>query len=87
MSKLADVYGIQSVRVSTSQALENALDAAFKLKQPAFVDGIVGSIADRAPPVHSWLKRKGVDPEHIGQTLEYKHFETASVPAITRSAQ
>jgi acetolactate synthase-1/2/3 large subunit len=66
MSKLAAVYGIRAFRVETPEELENALSEAFSLNEPIFVDIAVESIADRLPPVFSWLKKVGADPEAVG---------------------
>lgn len=66
MSKLAEVYGIRSFRVETPAQLESALEAAFRLGAPSFLDVAVESIADRLPPVFSWLTKVGADPEAIG---------------------
>jgi acetolactate synthase I/II/III large subunit len=66
MSRLAAVYGIRSFRVETPEQLETALREAFALDEPVFVDIVVESIADRLPPVFSWLKKVGVDPAAIG---------------------
>ena len=66
MSKLAAVYGIRSFRVETPAQLETALREAFALSEPVFVDVAVESIADRLPPVFSWLKKVGADPAAIG---------------------
>jgi acetolactate synthase-1/2/3 large subunit len=66
MSKLAAVYGIRSFRVETPAKLETALREAFALSEPVFVDVAVESIADRLPPVFSWLKKVGADPAAIG---------------------
>ena len=65
-SGLADVYGIRSFRVETPTQLETALREAFMLSEPVFVDVAVESIADRLPPVFSWLKKVGADPAAIG---------------------
>ena len=66
MSKLAAVYGIRSFRVETPEQLEAALLEAFALSETVFVDVAVESIADRLPPVFSWLKKVGADPAAIG---------------------
>jgi len=65
MSKLADVYGIRSYRVETPEQLEAALQEAFSLDEPVFVDVAVESIADRLPPVFGWLTKAGLDPEAV----------------------
>ena len=66
MSKLAAIYGIRSFRVETPQELELALREAFQLDEPVFIDAVVESIADRLPPVFSWLKNAGLDPAAVG---------------------
>jgi len=47
---------LRSFRVERSQELELALHEAFLLDEPVFIDAVVESIADRLPPVLSWLK-------------------------------
>lgn len=66
MSKLAEVYGIRSFRVDTIEQLEDALSRSFSSQELCFIDVAVESIADRLPPVYSWLKKFGVDPGIIG---------------------
>jgi acetolactate synthase-1/2/3 large subunit len=66
MSKLAAVYGIRSFRVETPAQLETAMREAFALSEPVFIDVAVESIADRLPPVFSWLKKVGADPAAVG---------------------
>ena len=66
MSKLAGVYGIKSYRAETPDSLDTALAEAFALNEPLFIEVAVTSIADRMPPVFSWLKKVGADPEAIG---------------------
>ncbi|MEO5756921.1 MAG: thiamine pyrophosphate-binding protein [Mesorhizobium sp.] len=66
MSKLAAVYGIRNFRVDTTEELEHALEQAFASQEPCFIDVAVESIADRLPPVYSWLTKFGVDPGVIG---------------------
>ena len=66
MSRLAAVYGIRSFRVETPAQLETALREAFALSEPVFIDVVVESIADRLPPVFSWLKKVGADPSAVG---------------------
>jgi acetolactate synthase-1/2/3 large subunit len=78
MSKLADVYGIRSFRVQTSAELEIAFAAAFSCEEPVFVDVVVESIADRLPPVFSWLTKSGIDPEDIRKGLRQ-----AAQPALS----
>lgn len=66
MSRLAAVYGIRSWRVETPEQLETAFAEAFALAEPVFIDIAVESIADRLPPVFSWLKKVGADPSAVG---------------------
>jgi acetolactate synthase-1/2/3 large subunit len=35
--------------------------AAIVHNEPAFIDAVVESIANRYPPVFSWLRRRGTD--------------------------
>lgn len=65
MSRLAQVYGIRGYRVETADELEQAFAEAFALQEPVFIDIVVESIADRLPPVFSWLQKVGEDPEAI----------------------
>ncbi|MCP8895105.1 thiamine pyrophosphate-binding protein [Shinella daejeonensis] len=62
MDRLADVYGIRSFRVETPEEFESALVAAFGHDGPCFIDVVVESIANRLPPVYSWLQKTGVNP-------------------------
>jgi acetolactate synthase-1/2/3 large subunit len=65
MSRLAQVYGIRAYRVESGDELEQALAEAFALHEPVFLDIVVESIADRLPPVFSWLQKVGADPEAV----------------------
>lgn len=65
MSKLAAVYGIRSFHIETPEALDAALAEAVALDEPVFLDLVVESIADRLPPVHSWHRLIGIDPESV----------------------
>ncbi len=71
MSKLAEVYGMRGIRVETAAQLDAALAEAFALSEPVFIDVVVESIADRLPPVHSWLRKAGVDPEALGVQAQF----------------
>ena len=42
--------------------LETALDEAFAMDGPCFIDIVVESLAERVPPVYSWLRKRGADP-------------------------
>jgi acetolactate synthase-1/2/3 large subunit len=48
--------------VETPGELGPALEAAFACDGPCLLDLHVESLADRVPPVYSWLKRRGKDP-------------------------
>jgi acetolactate synthase-1/2/3 large subunit len=48
---------------TTPDQFDHALEQAFEWKKgPCFIDVHVESIADRVPPVSSWLTKKGRDP-------------------------
>src|SRR6266480_302850 len=64
-SRIAREFGFRAWHVRTHTELEEALDDAFSLNEPAFLDVVVESIADRYPPVFSWLRRSGSDPMRI----------------------
>ncbi len=61
-SRIAEAFGLRAWRATDAESLDRALDEAFAFDGPAFVDVVVESIADVAPPVVSWLRRAGVDP-------------------------
>jgi len=54
MSVLASAFGIKSYRVETADALEEALNDAFKHQRPAFIDVVAISEVVELPPVLSW---------------------------------
>jgi acetolactate synthase-1/2/3 large subunit len=68
-SRIAHEFGLRAWHVRTQTELEEALDAAFSLSEPAFLDVVVESIADRYPPVLSWLRRSGADPMRISDPV------------------
>ncbi len=50
----------------TADEVDIALAEAFAWKDgPCFVDIHVESIADRVPPVYSWLLKRGEDPLNL----------------------
>jgi acetolactate synthase-1/2/3 large subunit len=71
MRRLAEVYGIRGYRIETPAQLESSLEEAFSLNEPCFLDIAVESIADRLPPVFSWLKKVGADPEAVGTQAQF----------------
>lgn len=60
--KIAEAFGIRSFQVHNLEELEDAFDKAFDHDGPSFIDIIVESLAQRVPPVFSWLRKRGEDP-------------------------
>ena len=61
-SAVAEAFGLKAWHVTDMDELDRALDEAFAYDGPCFVDIVVESLADRVPPVYSWLRRRGEDP-------------------------
>jgi acetolactate synthase-1/2/3 large subunit len=60
---IAEAFGLKAWTAKNSDELEIALAEAFAHKTgPCFIDVHVESIADRVPPVYSWLNKRGKDP-------------------------
>ncbi len=59
---IGEAFGLKSWTVRTSDELATTLDEAFQFDGPCLLDIHVESIADRVPPVYSWLSRRGRDP-------------------------
>ncbi|SCK22940.1 acetolactate synthase-1/2/3 large subunit [Variovorax sp. HW608] len=59
---IAEAFDIRSWTVETPEQLALALDEAFAYDGPCLMDIRVESLADRVPPVYSWLNKKGRDP-------------------------
>ncbi|MGH8787635.1 MAG: thiamine pyrophosphate-binding protein [Cupriavidus necator] len=59
---IAEAFDIQAWTVTTPQELVMALEEAFAYDGPCLLDIRIESIADRVPPVYSWLSKKGRDP-------------------------
>jgi acetolactate synthase I/II/III large subunit len=59
---IAEAFDIKAWTVTTPDALIAALDEAFAYDGPCLLDIHVESLADRVPPVYSWLTKKGSDP-------------------------
>jgi len=60
---IAEAFDMTAWTAKTPEELEVALEKAFAHKQgPCFIDIHVESLADRVPPVYSWLTKKGEDP-------------------------
>jgi acetolactate synthase I/II/III large subunit len=61
-AKIAAAYGIRSWHVTDAAGLDAALDAALAEPGPAFIDLVVESIAEIAPPMFGLTRRLGHDP-------------------------
>ena len=59
---IAEAFGIKAWTVTTPDELIQALDEAFGYDGPCLMDIHIESLADRVPPVYSWLARKNLDP-------------------------
>ncbi|MDG4719753.1 MULTISPECIES: thiamine pyrophosphate-binding protein [Thalassospira] len=60
---IAEAFDMTAWTAKTPAELEDALEKAFAHKNgPCFIDIHVESLADRVPPVYSWLTKKGEDP-------------------------
>ena len=54
--------------VKSSVELEAALKQGFDCESPSLLDIHVESLAERVPPVYSWLAKRGEDP--LSSTIE-----------------
>jgi len=59
---IAEAFGLKAWTVTTPEQLDKYLAEAFAYNGPCFLDIHVESIADRVPPVYSWLSKRGRDP-------------------------
>lgn len=59
---IAEAFGIKAWTATTPDELILAIKEAFEYEGPCLIDIHVESLADRVPPVYSWLSKKGVDP-------------------------
>ncbi|MFC6462997.1 thiamine pyrophosphate-binding protein [Paracoccus aerius] len=60
---IAAAFGMQAWTAKTPEQLDTALAGAFAhTSGPCFIDVHVESLADRVPPVYSWLTKRGEDP-------------------------
>jgi acetolactate synthase I/II/III large subunit len=59
---IAEAFGLKAWTATNPEELVKAFDEAFKFDGPCLIDVHVESIADRVPPVYSWLRKKGRDP-------------------------
>ncbi|SDI54540.1 thiamine pyrophosphate-binding protein [Alloyangia pacifica] len=60
---IAEAFGLTAWTAKDAASLDDALKQAFDhTKGPCLIDIHVESIADRVPPVYSWLSKMGKDP-------------------------
>lgn len=60
---IAEAFGVKAWTAKNSKDLDFALAEAFAYENgPCLIDIHVESIADRVPPVYSWLSKRGKDP-------------------------
>ncbi|WP_429819851.1 thiamine pyrophosphate-binding protein [Ensifer sp. B1-9] len=60
---IAEAYGLKAWTAKTGAELDKALVEAFDYDLgPCLIDVHIESIADRVPPVYSWLTKRGDDP-------------------------
>lgn len=60
---IAEAYGLKAWTAKTGAELDKALAEAFDYDLgPCLIDVHIESIADRVPPVYSWLTKRGDDP-------------------------
>ncbi|MGR3410007.1 MAG: thiamine pyrophosphate-binding protein [Paracoccus sp. (in: a-proteobacteria)] len=63
---IAKAFGVEAWTARTPGELDDALAAAFAYTSgPCLIDVHVESIADRVPPVYSWLTKRGQDPMEL----------------------
>ena len=71
---IAEAFDVKAWTATNSRELDSALAAAFAYHQgPCLIDIHVESIADRVPPVYSWLNKRGKDPLSI-EAEEVRYF-------------
>jgi len=61
--KVAQGFGLEARAVTTPDELDQALEEAFSLEGPVFIDVMRESEAEEYPPVYSWLKAAENRPE------------------------
>lgn len=60
---IAEAYGLKAWTAKTGADLDKVLAEAFDYELgPCLIDVHIESIADRVPPVYSWLTKRGDDP-------------------------
>ena len=58
-SLVAEGFGLTTFKAESAAELEAALQDAFSMNGPVFIDAITEPEVDRLPPVYSWLKAAG----------------------------
>ncbi|WP_413206134.1 thiamine pyrophosphate-binding protein [Rhodospirillum sp. A1_3_36] len=59
---IGEAFGVKSWTAETSEQLDAALAEGFEMNAPCLIDIRVESLADRVPPVYSWLRKRERDP-------------------------
>ena len=63
---IAEAFDMKAFTARSAEQFEQALAEAFAhTNGPSFIDVHVESIADRVPPVYSWLTKRGEDPLNL----------------------
>ncbi|GHC72319.1 thiamine pyrophosphate-binding protein [Limoniibacter endophyticus] len=71
---IAEAFGLKAWTAKNAEELDAALGEAFAYKSgPCFIDIHVESIADRVPPVYSWLAKRGKNPLSV-EAEEVRYF-------------
>jgi acetolactate synthase-1/2/3 large subunit len=71
---IAEAFDLKAWTATNSSELDAALEAAFANKDgPCLIDIHIESIADRVPPVYSWLSKRGKDPLSV-EVEEARYF-------------
>jgi len=76
---IAEAFDIKAWTVTTPKELDKALAEAFAYEGPCLLDIHVESLADRVPPVYSWLAKKGRDPLSL-TPQDVAYLESADAP-------
>jgi acetolactate synthase I/II/III large subunit len=71
-ARVAEAFGLKAWRVTDAASLDAALDAAFAHDGPCFIDLVVESIADVAPPMYSWTRKLGHDPASLAPASDLR---------------
>lgn len=65
---IAEAFGMKAWTAKSADELDSALTQAFAFRSgPCLIDVHIESIADRVPPVYSWLTKRGEDPLSLDQ--------------------